>query len=241
MRWVKNSALQTYRARYYDPLVRRFLTEDPIGFAGGVNFYAYAGNDPVNANDPTRKIIPQLVGGAVGSITAGVSTKLANPDATPSDLLLAGTLGFAGGTLLATPFAATGLQVLAASTVVGGASNFTTQAVLKGVENVDLVETGIFSGLAGFASIPSAAAATAELSVVGAVSLTVAQAPKGVALDLLGGGFADAAPDFTVGQVIDGLGFTNSAAPSSSSGVSARIPHYPSQPNYSSITVPYQK
>ena len=47
------NGLYYYRARYYDPTTRRFLTEDPLGFAAGVNFYAYVGNNPVNANDPT--------------------------------------------------------------------------------------------------------------------------------------------------------------------------------------------
>jgi RHS repeat-associated protein len=41
------------RARYYDPALGRFLSEDPIGIAGGLNLYAYAGNDPVNMWDPT--------------------------------------------------------------------------------------------------------------------------------------------------------------------------------------------
>jgi RHS repeat-associated protein len=41
------------RARYYDPDLGRFLSEDPLGIAGGLNLYAYAGNDPVNRRDPT--------------------------------------------------------------------------------------------------------------------------------------------------------------------------------------------
>ena len=56
-READDSGLYYYRARYYDPLVRRFLTEDPIGFAGGVNFYAYAGNDPVRFNDPSGEFV----------------------------------------------------------------------------------------------------------------------------------------------------------------------------------------
>ena len=36
------------RARYYDPEVGRFVSEDPIGFAGGtVNLYGYAKSNPV--------------------------------------------------------------------------------------------------------------------------------------------------------------------------------------------------
>jgi len=40
------------RARYYDPKVGRFVTKDPIGFAGGVNLYSYVFNSPVNATEP---------------------------------------------------------------------------------------------------------------------------------------------------------------------------------------------
>ena len=41
------------RARYYDPEVGRFISEDPIGFGGGdVNLMAYVGNQPINYVDP---------------------------------------------------------------------------------------------------------------------------------------------------------------------------------------------
>ena len=40
------------RARYYDPEVGRFITKDPIGFAGGANLYVYADDNPVNQADP---------------------------------------------------------------------------------------------------------------------------------------------------------------------------------------------
>ena len=41
------------RARYYDPQLARFLSEDPIGQSGGVNQYAYAGNNPIGGADPS--------------------------------------------------------------------------------------------------------------------------------------------------------------------------------------------
>ena len=40
------------RNRWYDGATGRFLTQDPIGLAGGVNLYAYAGNNPVAHADP---------------------------------------------------------------------------------------------------------------------------------------------------------------------------------------------
>jgi len=43
-----------YRARYYDPKVGRFVSEDPIGFLGGdVNLYAYVRNRPSGWVDPS--------------------------------------------------------------------------------------------------------------------------------------------------------------------------------------------
>ncbi len=51
--WDAEVGLYYYRARYYDPQLGRFLSEDPIGLAGGINPYAYAENDPVNNADPS--------------------------------------------------------------------------------------------------------------------------------------------------------------------------------------------
>ena len=47
------TGLYYYRARFYDPGTGRFLTEDPIGFDGGENFYRYADNNPANFIDPS--------------------------------------------------------------------------------------------------------------------------------------------------------------------------------------------
>jgi RHS repeat-associated protein len=49
----RETGLYYYRARYYDPTLARFISEDPIGLAGGVNQYAYVGSDPVNRIDPS--------------------------------------------------------------------------------------------------------------------------------------------------------------------------------------------
>jgi uncharacterized protein RhaS with RHS repeats len=50
---VLEGVRKTYRARYYNPTTGRFLSEDPMGFAGsGPNLYEYAGDNPVSFNDP---------------------------------------------------------------------------------------------------------------------------------------------------------------------------------------------
>ncbi len=42
-----------YRARWYESLQGRFLSEDPIGYeSGAMNFYEYAANNPLSYSDP---------------------------------------------------------------------------------------------------------------------------------------------------------------------------------------------
>lgn len=40
------------RARYYNPAVGRFISEDPIGLFGGINEYVYVDDDPMEFKDP---------------------------------------------------------------------------------------------------------------------------------------------------------------------------------------------
>lgn len=48
------TGLDYYRARYYDPAVGRFISQDPSGLsAGDVNLYRYAGNSPTVRIDPS--------------------------------------------------------------------------------------------------------------------------------------------------------------------------------------------
>jgi len=46
------TGLRFYRLRYFDPSVGRFISEDPIGFGGGDNFYRYVQNNVTLLIDP---------------------------------------------------------------------------------------------------------------------------------------------------------------------------------------------
>lgn len=50
--WDPEIALYYYRARYYDPAVGRFLSEDPAG-PNGASFYPYVLNNPQSLLDPS--------------------------------------------------------------------------------------------------------------------------------------------------------------------------------------------
>lgn len=46
------TGLYFYRARYYHPVLQRFVSEDPLRFGGGINMFAYVENDPTTWVDP---------------------------------------------------------------------------------------------------------------------------------------------------------------------------------------------
>src|SRR6185295_456840 len=45
------SGIHYMRNRWYDPRPGGFTQADPVGLAGGTNFYAYVGNNPVSSAD----------------------------------------------------------------------------------------------------------------------------------------------------------------------------------------------
>ena len=61
------TGLHYNRFRYYEPGSGRFISEDPIGFDGGTNFFEYAKN-PINWIDPSglSNNFPRQVGGRFG-------------------------------------------------------------------------------------------------------------------------------------------------------------------------------
>jgi RHS repeat-associated protein len=69
--------LYYFRARYYDPQLGRFISEDPLGVDAGLNLYAYVDGDPVNYKDFSGKytvaigIGIRIVGGRAAGAAIG--------------------------------------------------------------------------------------------------------------------------------------------------------------------------
>jgi RHS repeat-associated protein len=49
---TENNGLVHMRARFYHPRIMRFVNEDPIGFQGGMNLFAFVNGDPISGVDP---------------------------------------------------------------------------------------------------------------------------------------------------------------------------------------------
>jgi RHS repeat-associated protein len=94
------TGLYFYRARYYDPETSRFISEDPIGLAGGINGYAYVDGDPISNTDPEGllSIGPEAPPGtnSLIYIPPGQSATCSSPSSSPS-IFAANTGGGSGG------------------------------------------------------------------------------------------------------------------------------------------------
>jgi RHS repeat-associated protein len=78
------------RARYYDPEVGRFISNDPIGLEGGINLYAYVdsvGKPPIQTNlyqyalnNPLKYVDPLGLEAGLGGGGTGLGDLQINPN-----------------------------------------------------------------------------------------------------------------------------------------------------------------
>lgn len=110
---VGDSGLYLMGHRHYDPSLGRFLSQDPIGFVGGLNLYEYASSSPVTMLDAlglqTTSIMPatpeqeilqgfQKIGtGAV--ITQGIPLLIGPDDVVGGAVIASGVKDVARGTV----------------------------------------------------------------------------------------------------------------------------------------------
>jgi RHS repeat-associated protein len=70
------TGLYYYGHRYYNPSTGRFINRDPIRERGGLNIYAFVGNQPLNRIDVLGLFWPFSCGKCGPDVTAAVSKVL---------------------------------------------------------------------------------------------------------------------------------------------------------------------
>ena len=136
-----NLQLSYYRARFLESESGRFLSRDPIGFAGlDSNLYRYVGNNVPGLTDPSGRaalvevVVPAAVGAAVAGFAGARPGEYFNYQRAGFGFLLGAGLALGGGVLAAglssgTPVLGTGASVTVAGGIAGGITDATGQLV----------------------------------------------------------------------------------------------------------------
>jgi RHS repeat-associated protein len=196
--------LGTTTARYYDSALGRFISQDPIGLAGGQNAYAYASNDPLDFTDPTG-LGAESVAGWLSAINAaaqlGASAKQLNQPNTTDFTTLQSAVGIgsngaffvsSGASLLGETALADGINLFAgatlgpADTILGVVA--TAQAVQAYNQNPTLANE-IAVAVNALNTLGSAAAWVGTLTLTTAPALAIGLALVGLLAFYLNIGF----------------------------------------------------
>ncbi len=195
---IQDATGLTYmQARYYDPVIGRFLSPDPVGYEDQLNIYAYVYNDPINKYDLNGMWAQVAIGAGVGALFGGFSYALS---ATPNSFnfkdmginMLAGgavgaitaavPAGIAAGTLNFGSKVANVAASLGGAAAAGAVGSVATQAT-TGDGTVDYGEAAV----AGAANATGVAAGAAFSKPAQALSTTVIPANPGLPVTSLSG------------------------------------------------------
>jgi len=84
----RETNLHYNRARYYDAHIGRYISPDPLGFAAGLNLYAYANGDPINQIDPFGMSTDDNHNSSNPALAAnGVNGRVMGSNPTPTQLV----------------------------------------------------------------------------------------------------------------------------------------------------------
>jgi hypothetical protein len=164
------AGLYYFGRRYYDPVLQRFLNQDPIQEAGGFNMHSFVGNSPINNIDPYGLQVPAPMNLVVGfgpgygqsisdynnQVQSAANTSL--PMITGALAATAtGGLADAGlvGTGLMSPGIASGFATGALAASAGDAASQATAMALGNQQNFDpgqMAAAGATGGLLGGAA-----------------------------------------------------------------------------------------
>lgn len=154
------TGLLYYRARYYDTVLKGFISRDPIGQNGGPNEFSYVKGNPQSFVDPDGRIPLPIITGAIGAVAgfggSVIGQLISNGGKTGciswKNAFIAGGVGAAAGALA--PFAATsylGAAALGAgsNTVQYGITQYANGESVTALGAAWSVGTGALGGLIG--------------------------------------------------------------------------------------------
>ena len=123
------AGLDFMRARFYNGDVGKFISRDPTGVLGGFNLYAYAGNDPIGALDPTGElawfVIPLVASVAAGGVKVAFEPPDGNPYRAFAQGFLGGWASYIAGLATQNPY------------IAGAVSSYTSEAVKEAWDHVE--------------------------------------------------------------------------------------------------------
>jgi RHS repeat-associated protein len=189
------TGLYYYRARYYSPVLGRFISEDPIRhLPRDANSYTYAYGDPTRYVDPygTDPVVGVTVGAIAGGVYAGIGAAMGGGNAW--EVMGAVGVGIIGGALVGAVDPTLGVGTLAVlSAVASAGGDLATQAINKygtcqPIKWGSVIGAAVGGAISGYGSgLLAVLGAEAELAEVPlAIGATTLTAPPAVLFPLIG-------------------------------------------------------
>jgi RHS repeat-associated protein len=142
------TGLDYYNARYYDPIVGRFVSADTVqGNEQGMDPYAYVMGNPETMNDPTGKVAWLFVAATVIAAAAAAVVILA-----ASPVIISIATGIAVGYV-----ASVGIDLIA--------NGIPRSDQAWDTMGLDAIQSEVAGGIGGFYSAPTVAAQTIDESI----------------------------------------------------------------------------
>ncbi len=146
--WDSEIGQYYYRARYYNPTIGRFVSEDPLNvLSGDTNFYRYVRNSPLAKRDPSGQF-PFVVVGVfvIGGAIIGVAGQAISDYMTGTPFQWQNYAGAAvGGAVSGGVMLIPGAGPVAAGAIGGGVTNLTQQGLNIAFGNQQSFDWGSFA------------------------------------------------------------------------------------------------